>query len=62
MTSSHLDGAPHTKRCCRKAYGRLAGWQSDKAWRGEANYEGMVEVSRALMKATLMSPLSAKRR
>ncbi|CAD7702264.1 unnamed protein product, partial [Ostreobium quekettii] len=35
---------------CRRAYGRLAGWQSDRGWWdfGET-YAGMVEVSRALM-------------
>ena len=35
---------------CRKAYGALAGWQSERDWwNGEETYEGMVEVSRALM-------------
>mmetsp|Transcript_4642 Transcript_4642/g.13339 ORF Transcript_4642/g.13339 Transcript_4642/m.13339 type:complete len:319 (+) Transcript_4642:171-1127(+) len=36
---------------CRRAYGRLAGWQSDKGWEdGPTTYRGMIEVSRALMK------------
>ena len=36
---------------CRKAYGNIAGWQSDRDWNdGEETYKGMVEVSRALMK------------
>ena len=36
----------------RKAYGKLAGWQSERDWRnGPETYMGMVEVSRALMKA-----------
>ncbi|KAL0041404.1 hypothetical protein WJX79_002283 [Trebouxia sp. C0005] len=36
---------------CRRAYGNLAGWQSSKDWnKGETTYEGMLEVSRALMK------------
>ena len=34
---------------CRQAYGRLAGWQSPKNYE-EESYEGMVEVSRALMR------------
>lgn len=37
---------------CRKAYGALAGWQSERDWwNGAETYQGMVEVSRALMKA-----------
>ena len=36
---------------CRTAYGNLAGWQSSKDWNdGEKTYQGMLEVSRALMK------------
>jgi len=36
---------------CRKAYGSLAGWQSERSWsEGAETYAGMVEVSRALMK------------
>ncbi len=36
---------------CRRAYGNLAGWQSSKDWNnGEETYQGMLEVSRALMK------------
>ena len=36
---------------CRRAYGSLANWQSDRDWwKGEETYKGMVEVSRALMK------------
>ncbi|GMH46052.1 hypothetical protein BSKO_14016 [Bryopsis sp. KO-2023] len=36
---------------CRRAYGELSGWQSEKGWLdGEETYKGMVEVSRALMK------------
>jgi hypothetical protein len=36
---------------CRKAYGKLAGWQSDAGWQdGVESYRGMIEVSRALMK------------
>ena len=36
---------------CRRAYGKLAGWQSSRGWRdGEETYKGMVEVSKALMK------------
>ena len=36
---------------CRVAYGRLAGWQSDRSWWDfDETYAGMVEVSRALMK------------
>lgn len=38
----------------RKAYGELAGWQSNKSWwDGEETYAGMVEVSRALMKVAI---------
>ena len=37
---------------CRVAYGRLAGWQSDKGWtQGGETYAGMVDVSRALVRA-----------
>jgi hypothetical protein len=37
---------------CRKAYGNIAGWQSSRGWTdGKETYAGMVEVSRALMKA-----------
>ena len=37
---------------CRKAYGRIADYQSDRDWKdGDETYAGMVEVSRALMKA-----------
>eukprot|EP00884_Botryococcus_braunii_P004294 jgi/Botrbrau1/13866/Bobra.0056s0099.1 len=37
---------------CRKAYGNIAGWQSPRGWTdGKETYAGMVEVSRALMKA-----------
>jgi hypothetical protein len=37
---------------CRVTYGRLAGWQSPRAWdTGAETYAGMVEVSRALMAA-----------
>lgn len=36
---------------CRKAYGNIAGWQSERDWKdGDDTYKGMVEVSRALMK------------
>ncbi|KAK9805984.1 hypothetical protein WJX73_000029 [Symbiochloris irregularis] len=36
---------------CRKAYGSLAGWQSERSWRdGPETFAGMVEVSRVLMK------------
>ena len=36
---------------CRKAYGNLAGWQSPREWQnGVETYQGMLEVSRALMK------------
>jgi hypothetical protein len=36
---------------CRRAYGNLAGWQSSNDWNnGEKTYQGMLEVSRALMK------------
>lgn len=36
---------------CRKAYGNLAGCQSDADWQdGAESYRGMIEVSRALMK------------
>lgn len=39
---------------CRRAYGNLAGWQSSKDWnKGETTYEGMLEVSRALMKVII---------
>ena len=38
---------------CRKAYGRIAGFQSSRNWRdGDETYAGMVEVSRALMKVS----------
>ena len=38
---------------CRKAYGSIAGWQSDRDWKnGDETYKGMVEVSRALMQAS----------
>ncbi|KAL3678813.1 hypothetical protein R1sor_021769 [Riccia sorocarpa] len=33
---------------CRKAFGRVAGWQSPKGW--DEGYLGMVEVSHALMR------------
>ncbi|BBN17711.1 beta-carotene isomerase [Marchantia polymorpha subsp. ruderalis] len=33
---------------CRKAFGRVAGWQSSRSW--EEGYLGMVEVSHALMR------------
>ena len=37
---------------CRKAYGRIAECQSKRDWKdGDETYAGMVEVSRALMKA-----------
>ena len=37
---------------CRLSYGKLAAWQSPRSWTdGEESYRGMVEVSRALMKA-----------
>ena len=36
---------------CRLSYGKLAGWQSPRAWwDGPESYKGMVEVSRALMR------------
>ena len=39
---------------CRKAYGNIAGWQSDRDWKdGDETYTGMVEVSRALMKVQI---------
>lgn len=39
---------------CRRAYGGLAGWQSPRSWKdGSETYEGMLEVSRALMKVKL---------
>ena len=35
---------------CRRAYGDLAGWQSDAGWdSGPETYRGMIAVSRALM-------------
>jgi hypothetical protein len=38
---------------CRKAYGKLAGWQSDADWKdGAESYRGMIEVSRALMRVS----------
>ena len=38
---------------CRRAYGGLAGWQSARNWKeGHETYQGMIEVSRALMKVT----------
>ena len=38
---------------CRRAYGNLAGWQSSRDWKqGDETYQGMLEVSRALMKVT----------
>lgn len=41
---------------CRTAYGDLAGWQSPRDWNnGTETYQGMIEVSRALMKVCLMS-------
>ena len=40
---------------CRKAYGNLAGWQSPREWQnGEETYQGMIEVSRALMKVLIL--------
>ena len=40
---------------CRRAYGNLAGWQSSRDWNdGEETYQGMLEVSRALMKVALL--------
>ena len=39
---------------CRRAYGSLAGWQSPRDWKnGPETYQGMIEVSRALMKVCL---------
>lgn len=36
---------------CRTAYGNLSGWQSPRDWKnGPETYQGMIEVSRALMK------------
>lgn len=36
---------------CRRAYGGLAGCQSPRSWKdGPETYQGMLEVSRALMK------------
>ena len=36
---------------CRRAYGGPAGWQSPRSWEdGSETYQGMLEVSRALMK------------
>ncbi|KAI3429383.1 hypothetical protein D9Q98_005478 [Chlorella vulgaris] len=36
---------------CRLAYGRIAGWQSERSWtNGPETFRGMVEVSRSLMK------------
>ena len=41
---------------CRRAYGNLAGWQSSRDWEnGEETYQGMLEVSRALMKVDYAS-------
>ena len=41
----------HFINMCRKAYGNLAGWQSPREWQnGLETYQGMIEVSRALMK------------
>lgn len=41
---------------CRRAYGNLAGWQSSRDWEnGEETYQGMLEVSRALMKVAYAS-------
>lgn len=38
---------------CRRAYGGLAGWQSPRNWKeGHETYQGMIDVSRALMKVT----------
>ena len=35
---------------CRKAYGAIANYQSDRDWKdGDNTYAGMVEVSRAMM-------------
>lgn len=43
---------------CRKAYGNIAGWQSNRDWKdGDETYKGMVEVSRALMKVQLQTCL-----
>lgn len=36
---------------CRRAYANIAGWQSPRGWDdGAETYQGMVEVSRALMR------------
>lgn len=41
---------------CRTAYGNLAGWQSPRDWKeGAETYQGMIEVSRALMKVETAS-------
>lgn len=43
---------------CRRAYGGLAGWQSPRSWKdGSETYQGMLEVSRALMKVNLCNYL-----
>ena len=49
---------------CRKAYGRIADYQSSRDWKdGDETYAGMVEVSRALMKArrSLLSRCEGRR-
>ena len=46
---------------CRTAYGNLAGWQSPRDWKdGSETYQGMLEVSRALMKVPLASSYGSK--
>ena len=42
-----------------QAYARIAGWQSDRPWKdGPESYMGMVEVSKALMKARFLTQLT----
>ena len=57
MGAVSLHSSPDSDSCVdsvRQAYGKLAGWQSSRSWRdGQETYAGMVEVSRALMKASI---------
>jgi hypothetical protein len=46
---------------CRRAYGRLAGWQSPRRFDDAAeSYAGMVEVSRALLRSRRGDPAAAR--
>jgi Beta-carotene isomerase D27-like, C-terminal len=41
---------------CRVAYGNISGWQSPRAWdNGVETFQGMIEVSRSLMKGRTAS-------